>query len=801
MINTVRRFSFFPLLLLAVVGAFLYLFSRRSTPTTGEPTGGTAITVPAEKASDTPLKTPVVRAAVPAKDDAEGSKGPGVIRGIVLTDEGAPARGARIRLWKKAVSAATGRTGISKLHETTADDEGAFRVEGLEYARYAVRADLGERSCAESHVMSSNYPELDLRLVLRATGEIAGTVVNEEKVPLDGAIVAPYALDGERSLAAEKARALACETSEDGRFALSGIEPGDWRLYVTRPGFAPTLTKSLATGTRDNTVVLSQGMALTGRIVDNATNQPLEGVWITAAPSDMDTEPASAMSEAGGAFRFDAVAPGEYTIDIDSAPWVLVGGQASTYLSPKLPVRPLELRAATGGTLRGRVVDRGTRTGVASVTVSASLIDSRKYFRSGPSDDTGAFEITGLPEGQYRITAITNDPFLDMKRRANQSVVQVQLGRDTEGVEIAIDQGISVRGIVVDAQERPAPGAIISGTASAWRGQTSSEVDGSFMFTGLPAGQKITLFASTTSAVAPPLGPLAVSDSGLNDLRLTLELNADCIAAGILVNASGAPFPAHLQANCTDRPFPSRPGTGDSGKDGKFVLTSLTAGNYEIFARPASGSQLSVQQLVGTLSLSPGQVLTGLRLVYPGNAALSISGTVTDDAGQPLVANVFYTNIQDPRIANVRTTKEGRFEIRGLEPGDFDLDAESNGARSERIRVSAGASNVALVIETLGTLEGAVTDEQGNAISSFELAAVPENSSGPVAEVLSRLKGYSDPDGHFRLGLRPHTYTIIVRASGFGTVRVENVRVQRNSPPASLSIVLPPVEYESQASP
>lgn len=796
--NAVRRFSFFLLLLLAVVCALFYLFSPRSTPTTGTPTGGTATNVPAEKTPDTPLKTPVVRAVVPAKDDVEGSKGPGVIRGIVLTDEGAPARGARIRLWKKSVSAATGRTGISTLRETAADDKGAFRVEGLEYARYAVRADLDERSCAESRVVSANYPELDLRLVLRATGEIAGTVVNEEKVPLDGAIVAPYALDGERSLAAEKARALACETSEDGRFALSGIQPGNWRLYVTSPGFAPTLTKSLATGTRDNTIVLSRGMALTGRIVDNATNEPLEGVWITVAPIDMDTEPASAMSEAGGAFRFDPVAPGEYAIDIDSAPWVLVGGQANTYLSPKLPVRPLELRAATGGTLRGRVVDRETRTGVATVTVRASLTNSGKYFRSGPSDDTGAFEITGLPEGQYRIVAISNDPFLDLKRRADQSVVQVQLGRDTEGVEIAIDQGISVRGMVVDAQERPAPGAIISGTASAWRGQTTSEVDGSFMFTGLPPGQKITLSASTASAIAPPLGPLAVPDSGLNDLRLTLELTADCIAAGTLVNASGVLLEAHLQANSLDRPFLSMPGSGNSGKDGKFVLTSLTAGNYEIFARPAGGSQLSVQQPVGTLTLSPGQVLTGLRLVYPGNAALSISGTVTDDAGQPLVANVFYTNMQDPRLANVRTTKEGRFEIRGLEHGDFNLDAESNGARSERIRVSAGASNVTLVIETLGILEGTVTDEQGNPVSSFELAAVPENASGPVAEVLSRLKGYSDPDGHFQLTLRPHTYTIIVRAPGLGTIRVESVQVRRDSPSASLSVVLPPVEKETQ---
>jgi len=103
---------------------------------------------------------------------------------------------------------------------------------------------------------------------------------------------------------------------------------------------------------------------------------------------------------------------------------------------------PRDLRAqgnSVTGTIRGRVVDESTRTGIATVLVE--FMDGRTRVRaSAVSDDEGGFVIANLPRGSFRLRASrigyvrTITPYW---RIESGEVLTVTLYMDAEAVVLA----------------------------------------------------------------------------------------------------------------------------------------------------------------------------------------------------------------------------------------------------------------------------------------------------------------------------------------------------------------------------
>jgi hypothetical protein len=123
-------------------------------------------------------------------------------------------------------------------------------------------------------------------------------------------------------------------------------------------------------------------------------------------------------------------------------------------------------------------------------------------------------------------------------------------------------------------------------------------------------------------------------------------------------------------------------------KDGRFTLTGIPLGPIWIRAQAPRGWTLKSVVIDGgetidaPLDMRPGQKLVGASLVF-SDRQTELNGTLTDGQGRPATE---YTILAFPtdstlwrpqarQITTARPDQNGRFQIRGLPPGDYYLAA------------------------------------------------------------------------------------------------------------------------------
>ncbi len=255
---------------------------------------------------------------------------------------------------------------------------------------------------------------------LKAGGSVTGRVLT------DGGHVVPYAsvalVDRKRSRQRMTGE-LAAVAEGDGTYLLVGVQPGDYDLRVSAPGYAaPTeddvthirMPKDLTQVVRD--VTLARGATIEGSVL-SPDGEPVRGaqVWIESADGKTHQDSLRdlrAVSGGNGGFRIPGVPP---TADI------LVLAEHDAYVKSRgerVKLTPggsrrVNVTLRAGVVLPGRVVDL-TGAPVAGARLRWGNIDGvrerdlRNSFEAdehlGPrvlrSDDDGRFEVTGLPPGK-----------------------------------------------------------------------------------------------------------------------------------------------------------------------------------------------------------------------------------------------------------------------------------------------------------------------------------------------------------------------------------------------------------------
>jgi len=217
-------------------------------------------------------------------------------------------------------------------------------------------------------------------------------------------------------------------------------------------------------------------------------------------------------------------------------------------------------------------------------------------------------------------------------------------------------------------------------------------------------------------------------------------------------------------------------GTTRTGADGAFRLLGIPRGKIDLGVR-ADGF---VPALRGPISIVAGRTTEAMELLVREGG--SISGAVLTPEGSPVPQAVIRAwRNRDYRDfvlfgrggvelsgGRARTDGEGRFEIEGLGPGKYTVDAEALGHHvvdASRDEVEPGTTDVAFVLgrNTFAAME-VIDRETGKPVGEFRVIVSPLTDQ-PAVRTDDRV---NSPMGTFRFAVLPGVeYKLEVLAEGY----------------------------------
>ncbi len=285
----------------------------------------------------------------------------------VLDDEtGQPLEGAVVRIADR---------------EARSDAQGRARFDDLPAGAHSVAADHPGHvpGAADIRIRRAAETAAELRLKPILTGDVVGRVVNAR----DGSPVPGAAIAGPQ---------VGAVADEGGRFRLPGLMAGRIRLSASAPLFAPAeLSFDLARNDiADVTIELepiTHG-AVRGRVVDDATGEPLAGARVRIGGAEVSTD-------AAGAFAFERIGIGDILAEASQEGY-LPGHQAARLEPGRDLELTIRLEREPLGALSGRIVDSRTGEPIAGALVTAGG-------QTAETDAEGNYRFEGLKAGAAEI--------------------------------------------------------------------------------------------------------------------------------------------------------------------------------------------------------------------------------------------------------------------------------------------------------------------------------------------------------------------------------------------------------------
>jgi protocatechuate 3,4-dioxygenase beta subunit len=440
-------------------------------------------------------------------------------------------------------------------------------------------------------------------------------------------------------------RPLVASTDASGKFTLTNVAPGEYRLVGSRNGFVrqeygarqpgrsgAALTVNKAQNVTQANIALTPHGVITGRIVDEE-NEPVQGVQVQAMRTGYAQGRKQLISNGGastddrGIYRIYSLAPGKYFI------------------------------SATA---------RGGRMG---------MVQERQ-------GTTEAYASTYYPG--------TSDP-------ATAAPIDVGPGAEVPGVDIRLMKTATVTvkgkisGLAAAGDRARAMAVLVPRDGSSFnmfdRRPGTVDRQGGFEIRSVPPGSYTLLamqFGQTTRASAQM--PLQVGNSDVDGVSLTL-VPAATLAGAVRTETAGVDLSA---VRVTLRPVENSfggPGPGgpndpsEHGKDGTFALKNVTTGVYtvNVSGLPAGHYVRSIrygqEDALARLDLTQG--IAGSLDIRLSPEAAALSGSVINDKQQPaaqvsVVIAPDASRKQFPHLYRLTTTDDtGAFSVTGLAPGDY----------------------------------------------------------------------------------------------------------------------------------
>lgn len=499
-------------------------------------------------------------------------------------------------------------------------------------------------------------------------------------------------------------------TDAEGHFAIEEIPAGRWLVRAAAAGHSRTASTLDVPG---GAVELQ--IAAVGRIAGQV-------LGIDGSPAAADVVLAgsgvwparSVRTDAEGRFALEAVPPGIYEVQARSA-------QAAAEPRRGLVIEAggrafLTFHLERGESLLARVIDAETERPIAGaelIVMEDSLGLAPRVLRSGAD---GTARLGGLRGSSHRVTVHA------------EGYVPLVAEPWTPGapLQVALEPGAVLRGIVLDARDRPIEGASLEIIGDATDRQPISLDGASVAF-------REHVFATHAAAMMP---------ASLGALEVTSEVPAIPLdrqqpeLAGLLPDHDPAIAPLPTPAGYV------------TGADGTFRITGVPPGHVQVLAR-AEGCAIGSSERVW---VAPAGERDGVRIVL--EPAARIEGLVRDAEGEPIADVVIeHRSDGDPWPRTTITDTAGAFVLEGV-AGAVTVRAmpPERAAVQVRLDVAPGARE-AITIELPRpgpTIAGRTLDESGHAIAR---AQVRLESMAPGS--LPPRIVFSDEDGAFAIDDAP----------------------------------------------
>ena len=698
----------------------------------------------------------------------------------------------------------------------TTGEDGEFAIEGLGAGAHFVAV---ETEGEPYHLgLNVNLPRDGiLEIVLEGDASLEGKVVDPEKGPVAGAQVYIVNFRGSPSVGF----AL---TDASGKYAMRGLKSGPVQLFMVQAegygaypedfmavlqGRGSDLT--LQPGRNEKDVSLGRGGIVRGVVREQGTENPVEGVRVSlASVSAFFGGQRTDTTDAEGKFEITSVPLGGALLIASKDGWAQPGINPQSMASMAMMVMGSGKRADPGKglsisvTAPGEVVERtlemargsmirGTvlspaGEGVPGARVSvefasapggrmrelAAFIPLGEARLSGPG---GVFELPSPASGQKVVVVARAQGFLD----GRSEEMQTKAGEPLEGAVVKLREGAVIQGKVTAPGGKPVEGALVRTVPQgegddwgrSWRLQNAkpyqTDAAGAFRIPNVEPGKLIVQFTHPQFVSASRDGVEAAEGK---TVEVSAELGSALAIAGKVLGPDGKPFVgARLEIGRKGElpegadPYWTPPRNVSSSSDGSFAVPGLLAGTYTLVAAAegCADSELVEGEAGGpavTLRLAP---------------AFSIAGTVRARQGAGL-AGVRVRAKREGKPgdegwdSSTSTSRDGRFEIRDLPAGNYEIVAEAGwGGGADRPNlvpvtmkgVVAGTKDLLVEVEEGLKIAGTVLKPDGTPVpegwvSASRIQAPGETGSGPNA---------NGPiiEGKFELvGLTPGKYRIWV---------------------------------------
>jgi hypothetical protein len=412
--------------------------------------------------------------------------------------------------------------------------------------------------------------------------------------------------------------------------------------------------------------------------------------------------------------------------------------------------------------IRGRILDADGNPVVGAAVRAVSPSPPYSVFHEAKSDGLGTFSFLNLRPGTVRVVA-DHDP----DGVVSSAELHVAEGQTTE-LTLVLSAAGAVRGRVVDADDHPVAGAVLSVDGVPWivRSATSDQA-GAFRMTTVP--DEATSLVAVARGYRTERVPLPARSDQVETV-VRVRLSAASPVGGDVLDVDGNAVKARVVA-CEGQPAEARTQSSD---DGTFQLPASAIGCDAV----AEHDQYAASD---TVAVTEGRRLS-LRL-KPGG---SIEGVVVDDRGAGVAT--FNVGIESFAPARGRGNRSGgrqhvedpggAFRMDKLAPGSYVLSVSAPGrapSRSDPIDVAAGAATrgVRIALSQGGSVTGHVYDE-----SHAPLAGVDLRFDSVSSAVDSNADAKTDDAGQYRIDGAPvGPFTLRVQKDGFRVRLLAGLRV------------------------
>jgi protocatechuate 3,4-dioxygenase beta subunit len=564
------------------------------------------------------------------------------------------------------------------------DARGQYTITGMPPGRYRLYA--GREGFVSGPADYTTADPLDLRetvsgrkdFALARLPRVTGRVEDEERRPVEGALVMLGFKDTPPIYAEEleDVDAGSVRTGADGSFTLMLPAAGedanpfvkDGSVTALQPGYAAAQLDRKAAAGGPVTIRLTRGVELKGRVtaLDGA---PLAGVAVFAAEDGtfagtmMPMHMVLAHARGEGWATTDAA--GRFSLRVRPAVHHLAFRKPG--LAPKI-VRghdprgtdTLDVALDPAAVVRGRV-SRADGGGVPGVTVTAAQ-EMSSLSTSATTGPDGTFELGDLAPGLYQLTASHEELGIQQSRAVEAPAADVQIVLGPTG---------TLRGRVADAATgRPVPRFKVrlppdSETGRMGREVPAEDAGGAFSIADAPLGD-IAVVVSAEGFAAKRVDATVTSDADPPELEVALEPEA-LISGRVTSEAKAAVPEARVVVEAKDAAQGAAATTDD---DGAYELRGVAPGQVTLGVH-AEG-YLSEKRTLDThestradVTLRRGLALRG-EVVYEGAAVTQAFVSARSSA-------------QGARSQSAQTDERGRFNLEGLVPGRYTVNAYAQG--------------------------------------------------------------------------------------------------------------------------